>query len=77
MKLTRAQITDLMSNMGGVFFSDYQIYKSDPGARHLRGGKITRGDSKEGRGVRVHALAHDELGNCSALCSDGRFRLYY
>lgn len=45
-------------------------------ARHLRGGKITKQDSKEGAGVEVHAFAFDELGNCVALCKDGHIRQY-
>ncbi len=45
-------------------------------ARHLRGGKITKRDSKEGAGVEVHAFAFDELGNLTALCKDGHIRQY-
>ncbi len=45
-------------------------------ARHLRGGKITIKDSKEGAGTKVHAMGFDELGNCIALCDDGLIRQY-
>ncbi|MCF2902225.1 hypothetical protein L1267_17795 [Pseudoalteromonas sp. OFAV1] len=45
-------------------------------ARHLRGGKITRRDSKEGAGTVVYAMGFDELGNCVALCQDGHIRQF-
>ena len=44
--------------------------------KHLRGGKITRQDSKEGLGVEVYAFGSDELGNKCAWCKDGIIRQF-
>ena len=75
MIVTAKQITDALEGLRDPFVSDRAL-ASQLNARHLRGGKITKQDSKEGAGVNVHCLAFDELGNCVALCLDGKIRQF-
>ncbi|MCP4526757.1 MAG: hypothetical protein GY833_12745 [Aestuariibacter sp.] len=75
MKVTAQVIEEALQGLDEKWVSDKKL-ATYLKARHLRGGKITKQDSKEGAGVEVHAFAFDELGNLTALCKDGHIRQY-
>lgn len=74
-KPTLAELKEFLSTLNGSWVSDRQV-AAKLKARHLRGGKITRQDSKEGAGVAVFAFGFDELGNVCAWCADGLKRQF-
>ena len=75
MKATKSQIKANLANLTQLFISDYKLAQ-EMKARHLRGGKITKQDSKEGAGTEVYGFGYDELFNVVAFCKDGSVRQF-
>ena len=75
MKRTTTQIKEALEGLTQIWITDYKLAK-ELKARHLRGGKITKADSKEGAGVEVLGFGFDELFNIVAICKDGGVRQY-
>lgn len=75
MNPTTNQIKEFALDLGELWVSDGRKAKALK-ARHLRGGKITKADSKEGAGVKVYAFAYNELGGICAWCKDGIIRQF-
>jgi hypothetical protein len=67
---TENDITEFITTVSDVRISNHAL-ANRLGAKHLRGGKLTKADSQEGAGVPVVAMGFDELGNVCTLCQDG------
>ena len=66
-------IKNAMNGLDSVYVTDRKVAE-EMGARHLRGGKITKQDTHKGNrghaGIEVQALGHDDLGNIIYLRND-------
>ena len=71
MIVSKKLIRDSMEGLLGVYISNYDVYKYFKGARHVRGGKITKTHSKKLAGAKVHAFGYDILGNITILTNTG------
>lgn len=75
MKTTNQQIKETLTGLDELWISDRLLAK-EMKAKHLRNGKISKVDSKEGAGVGVLGFGRDELDNVVALCRDGIVRQF-
>lgn len=74
MRLSAQSILQSMQGLSEVFFTDRTLVSRFPGARHLRGGRITREDSKELKGTPVQAFGRDDLNNLVFVDEEGIIR---
>lgn len=71
----KQRIVDSLSDVRDLWVTDRQLAIALK-ARHLRKGKLTKEDTKEGAGIEVIAFGHDELNNITAICQDGHIRQF-